>query len=290
MSSQLTQLLFIIDATERTGQNWPLLHRVCLAIFQACRQQQQASGGKLQCGLLLVRSQAANAPLCTPSGFTSDDVWFRRWLRGVLFDGGPGAGAQLEALLMAAQGELWAPGSTRHAVLVSHAEPKPLPASVATAAFRSLPRAAATTTPTGGKSQLPPGQSAPASAATSCWSPVPELMAAAGVSLSLVAPRPMPRLSRLHAAVCAAATREVPRPTCFAEAPELLVVCALLPKTAAGTAPRAPSPAARGPSPYAISPNAIGSTTTQGSTYASREWNVEASFSRRGERMGQILV
>ena len=30
----------------------------------------------------------------------------------------------------------------------------------------------------------------------------------------------------------------LPTPTCFAEARELLVVCAMLPKTAAGTAPQ----------------------------------------------------
>ena len=225
-------VLFIIDCSERTGQSWHLLHRACIAIVQSCQKQQQRTLTGLQCGLLLVRGCGAAGAICTPSGFTSDDVQFRRWLRGVLFDGGPLRGAHLEAMLTAAaQEDWWEPGFARHAVLVTHVEPAPLPASTALAARALLPPAAAKIE--GSAPGAASGQDAPATAhpsALSCWSPVPEVLAAARIALSLIAPRAMPRLSRLHAAVCAAAATRQPHPMRFPEpeATELLVVSPLL--------------------------------------------------------------
>ena len=219
------QLLFVIDATEATGASFSLLNRACLAIVQACVR------APLRIGLLTVRARGHES-LCTPSGFTSDSMQARRWLRSVLFDGGAGTAAHLEGLLAAAAGDWWEAGAQRHAVLVTHSEPHPLPASYA--------------------SPLAEGDAA-SSLPVSLWSPVPEVLAKAGVSLSVVAPRPMPRLSRLYAAVFLTAQRlaaaeagpnaaklradpAVPRPTRFSEAPELFVLSSLLPDSGTSAA------------------------------------------------------
>lgn len=194
-----TQLLFVIDVTEGTGTSFgQILHRACLAIVQAC-----ASRGPLRVGLLTVRARGHES-LCTPSGFTSDVVETRRSLRNLLFDGGLSPAAHLEGLLVAADGDWWDESADRHIVLVTHSEPHPLPASYAL--------------PGDGASASPP----------SLWSPVPEVLAKAGISLSVVAPRPMPRLIRLYTAVCLGAHPAVPKPTRFAEAPELYVASVLL--------------------------------------------------------------
>ena len=93
----MQQVLFVVDATEPTGANWQqLLYRACLAIATQVPQPAEA-------GLLLVRGRHSLGPLLTPTGFTTDlKTQLRRWLRGVLFDGGPGSPALMEALLAAA--------------------------------------------------------------------------------------------------------------------------------------------------------------------------------------------
>ena len=209
-STKASQLLFIIDTTERTGASWSVLHRACLAIQNECGVQQNAGHKALEFGVLFVRGRGAPAPLCTPTGFTTDPMQLRKWLRGALFDGGPGGPSLLEGLLAAARGDWWRGSNVvRHVVLVTHGEPRPLPASA------------------GGI------------AGTSCWSPVPEELASSGIVLSVVAPRAMPRLMQLHAAACNALGVSVPPPMPFDEVPELLVASPIM----ASAAARRPPPA-----------------------------------------------
>jgi hypothetical protein len=106
-STKASQLLFIIDTTERTGASWSVLHRACLAIQNECGVQQIAGHKALEFGVLFVRGRGAPAPLCTPTGFTTDPMQLRKWLRGALFDGGPGGPSLLEGLLAAARGDWW---------------------------------------------------------------------------------------------------------------------------------------------------------------------------------------
>lgn len=195
----MQQVLFVVDATEPTGANWQqLLYRACLAIATQVPQPAEA-------GLLLVRGRHSLGPLLTPTGFTTDlKTQLRRWLRGVLFDGGPGSPALMEALLAAANGDWWREGSTRHVVLVTHSEPRVLPATT------PPPRSCCSSTP-------------------SCWSPVPEALAASGIALSIVAPRLMPKLALLHAAACQVAGSAVPARSRFDEFPQLLLVSSLMP-------------------------------------------------------------
>ena len=257
----------MIDTSPATGQNWSLLHRACLAIFQACQQQQKTAGGAWQCGLLLINGRGMGpAPLTIPSGFTDDDAQFRRWLRGMLFDDEHGNGAHLEALLVALQGEPWAPGAAKHIVLVTHTEPRALPASVA--ALAGVAGGALDTTD-----------------AASCWAPIPELFAASGSSLSLVAPRAMPRLAQLHAAVCAATGTEPPLPTLFAEAEQLFVVSALLPSPSAGVQ-GAPSPRTSAPSPgVSEGASAVGDVSHGGDAAVLDPWLPQAK--RRATAAGK---
>ena len=248
------QLLFVVDVTEKTGASWLLLHRACLAIVQACTANRTTT---LSTGLLTVRSHCSVGPLFTPSGFTSDLAQLRLWLRGVLFDGGVGTAALFEGLLVAASEDLWEASSERHVVLVTHSEPRPLPA-LCTAATPPFSRS---------------GSGCGAMSLASPWSPVPETVASARVSLSLVAPRSLPLLEMLRLAVFRAATHTPPRAqqehahaqkaqqqqqqqqqahprvelapreqTRFDEFPELYVVSPLLPVplhlSSAGTHPR----------------------------------------------------
>ena len=207
-STKASQLLFIIDTTERTGASWSVLHRACLAIQNECGVQQNAGHKALEFGVLFVRGRGAPAPLCTPTGFTTDPMQLRKWLRGALFDGGPSGPSLLEGLLAAARGDWWRGSNVvRHVVLVTHGEPRPLPASA------------------GGI------------AGTSCWSPVPEELASSGIVLSVVAPRAMPRLMQLHAAACNALGVSVPPPMPFDEVPALLVAS---PNRASAAARRPP--------------------------------------------------
>ena len=213
------QLLFVLDTTERTGASWPLLQRACLAVHKAACNRHHVGAPSdcaqpLMMGVLLVRGRHSMLPLCTPSGFTTDTLTVKRWLRDVIFDGGCSSPALLEGLLAAAHGDWWHAGATRHVVLVTHGEPRPMPLSV------------------GG-----------ASDDAGIWSPVPAELAAANITLSVVAPRRLPQLCALHAEVCRTAGMAVPVPTLYVEQPELLVASPLMP-----TGRRSPAALARPPS------------------------------------------
>ena len=194
------QLLFVIDVTERTGSAWSLLYRACLGILEYTQHKQPPP----YYGLMAVRSQGV-VPLCIPSALMTDVRQLKTSLRDLLFDGGPGPPAHVEALLAAASGSMWHPNATqRHIVFISHGEPGPMPSSLAAQCSR-----------------MP--------AASSLWSPLPELMAAERISLSLIAPRPLPRLVQMHTAVCKAANVDPPAPTRFDASAELLVISPMLP-------------------------------------------------------------
>lgn len=227
-SDAKVQVLFVIDVTEATGASWSLLQRACLAIIAASAPPQRqpqpppARAAMTEWGLLLVEGGAdISQAACSASGFTTDQKCVRQWLRSVMFNSHVRGSAALEGLAMASALADWDPDARRHAVLVTHGEPRPLSTTT------RLPSRAALRPPATALPSQPPQPSR--------WTPVPEALAASRVTLSLVAPRAMPWLADLHAAVCHAAGTPIPIRAHFAEAPELLVASHLT------AAPRAAS-------------------------------------------------
>ena len=183
-STRPIAVLFIVDTSEATAERWEALLRVCQQLWRAARPA--------ECGVLLVRSRYAaiegEAPVCTPSGFTTDASRLWRWLSGVQFDGGVGRAEHVEALVTAARDVAWPPDAVRHCLLLTDGEPRPLTAPAALA-LRS-------------RAGEPRSRSA---GAPSPWSPAPEALAAAAVSLSVASPRRIEALCDLHARCLAAA-------------------------------------------------------------------------------------
>ncbi|KAL1520831.1 hypothetical protein AB1Y20_022393 [Prymnesium parvum] len=179
LSSSSNSVCFVVNTTHATcSDRWDLTRKAALLLCKSAseRTHSTSQGSEWwqehtsEFALMHVRSHAPSADwVCIPTKFTSDATAFAKRLKNEIAfaDGLADSAALLEALLAAIHGVAWRRNAKRHLVLLSHTQPHPLMQAVAEAAAANM-------------GLLP---------LNSCWSPVPEALAAARISLSVIALR-----------------------------------------------------------------------------------------------------